>query len=145
MEAILRIRDMLGGNKVLGRAINSSFDLDDAIKRGLPFSALEKVCETIALSWVEVIALLASSSRTMARRKAHQQRLSTTESDRLARLVRIYARALEVLEDEEKARRWIRKPNRSLGRRVPLKVIDTDIGALEVERVLGRLEHGIFG
>jgi putative toxin-antitoxin system antitoxin component (TIGR02293 family) len=144
MKAIYLISKVLGGDKVLGKTIRSSFELDDAIKRGLPFSALEKVSETVALNWNDVITLVASSSRTMARRKAKGQRLSTTESDRLARLARIYARALEVLEDKEKARRWLHKPNRSLGGRVPLQVINTDIGALEVERVLGRLEHGIF-
>jgi putative toxin-antitoxin system antitoxin component (TIGR02293 family) len=145
MEAILQIYEVLGGDRVLGRKIHSPFDLDEAVKHGLPFSAFELVCKKIALSGAEAIELVASSSRTMARRKARHQRLNATESDRLARLARIYARALDVLEDEEKARRWLHKPNRSLGGRVPLKVIDTDIGSLEVERVLGRLEHGIFG
>ncbi|MBI5577364.1 MAG: DUF2384 domain-containing protein [Deltaproteobacteria bacterium] len=145
MEAILRICEVLGGDRVLGRKIQSPFDLDEAVKHGLPFSSFERVCEKIALSAAEAIDLVASSSRTMARRKARHQRLNAAESDRLARLARIFARALDVLEDEEKARRWLHKPNRSLGGRVPLRVMDTDIGALEVERVLGRLEHGIFG
>jgi len=145
MEAILRICEVLGGDRVLGRKIRSPFDLDEAVKHGFPFSAFERVCTKIALSGAEAIELIASSSRTMARRKARHQRLNAVESDRLARLARIYARALDVLEDEEKARSWLHKPNRSLGGRVPLKVMDTDIGALEVERVLGRLEHGIFG
>ena len=145
MEAILRICEVLGGDRVLGRKIHSPFDLDEAVKRGLPFSAFERVCARIALSGTEAVELVASSSRTMARRKSRNQRLSATESDRLTRLARVYAKALDVLEDEEKARRWLHKPNRSLGGRVPLKFMDTDIGALEVERVLGRLEHGLFG
>ncbi len=145
MEAVLRISELLGGARVLGGTIRSSFDLDDAIRRGLPFAAFERVRATIGLGAAEAIAMIASSSRTMARRKARRQRLSVTESDRLARLARVYARAVEVFEDEEKARRWLHKPNRSLGGRIPLKAMDTDIGAVEVERVLGRLEHGIFG
>ncbi len=145
MEAILRISELLGGNNVLRRPIRSSFDLDDAIKQGFPFAALEQLCAKIALGGQEVIDLIATSPRTMARRKAQRQRLSATESDRLARLARIYARALDVFENEEKARRWLHKPNRSLGGRLPLKALDTDIGALEVDRVLSRLEHGIFG
>ena len=145
MEAILRISELLGGNNLLGRPIRSSFDLDEAIKQGFPFAVLERICAKIALGGSEAVELIAISPRTMARRKAQRQRLSVTESDRLARLARIYARALEVFEDEEKARRWLHKPNRSLGGRVPLKAVDTDIGALEVDRVLGRLEHGTFG
>ncbi len=145
MDAVLRISAMLGGNKVLGGTIRTPLDLDEAVKRGLPFAAFERVCAKIGLGAAEAVALIASSPRTLARRKARHQRLTASESDRLARLARIYARALEVFGDDEKARRWLHKPNRSLAGRVPLKTIDTDIGALEVERVLGRLEHGIFG
>ena len=145
MEAALRISEVLGGAKILGRKIHSSFDLAEAVKQGFTFPAFEQVCRKVALTGTEAIALIASSPRTMARRKAQHKRLSVTESDLLARLARIYASAEDVFEDEEKARRWLRKPNRALGGRTPLKALGTDIGALEVEHILGRLEHGVFG
>jgi len=52
--------------------------------------------------------------RTLIRRKK-ESRLQASESDRLFRLARVAALALEVLEDADKARRWIHKPNRALG------------------------------
>ena len=60
------------------------------------------------------------------------------------RSARITALACEVLGDPEKAARWLRHPNRALAGRVPLSLLDTDLGACEVEAVLGRIEYGIF-
>jgi len=36
------------------------------------------------------------------------------------------------------------KANRALGGRVPLHLLDSDAGAQAVERVLGRIEHGVY-
>ena len=58
MGAILRIFEVLGGNKVLGGAIPSSFDLDDAVDRGLPFAAFERVCAKIGLGAAMVVDTL---------------------------------------------------------------------------------------
>lgn len=75
---------------------------------------------------------------------AKSARLSPAESERLARVVRIIARAEEALGDREKARRWLRKANRALAGRRPLHLLDSDAGARMVERVPGRIEHGIY-
>jgi len=53
-------------------------------------------------------------------------------------------RAEEVLGTAEKAARWLKKPNRALGGAVPLAQLDTDIGARQVEEILGRIEHGLY-
>ena len=59
-----------------------------------------------------------------------------TLGSRLARVVRVATRAEEALADEAKAHRWLRTPNRALSGRAPLDLLDTDIGARTVERVL---------
>jgi uncharacterized protein (DUF2384 family) len=43
-----------------------------------------------------------------------------------------------------KARLWLLAPNRALGGEVPLHMLDTDIGARQVEEVLLRLSYGVF-
>lgn len=65
-------------------------------------------------------------------------------SDESDRLLSIAARAAEVLGSEEKASRWLHSPNRALDGRRPLDIVDTDLGAREVEAVLGRIEHGVY-
>lgn len=61
----------------------------------------------------------------------------------VARLARLLVRAEEALGDEERAHHGLSRPNRALGGHVPLTLLDSDAGALAVERVLGRIEHGV--
>lgn len=58
-------------------------------------------------------------------------------------MARVMARAEEALGDAEKARRWLRKPNRGLRGRVPLDLARSEAGARIVEQALGRIEHGL--
>ena len=66
------------------------------------------------------------------------------ESDRLGRLARLFGRAHDLFEgDADAAREWLTTPQRALGNIVPLELGKTDIGATEVEILIGRLEYGI--
>lgn len=60
------------------------------------------------------------------------------------RLGRITALAVDVLGDAERAAHWLQRPNRALGGTIPLALLDTDLGAQQVEYLLGRIGHGIF-
>jgi ribosomal protein S16 len=46
--------------------------------------------------------------------------------------------------DTERAVRWLHRPNRALGGPAPLTLLDTDLGAQQVEQLLGRIEHGVY-
>jgi putative toxin-antitoxin system antitoxin component (TIGR02293 family) len=71
--------------------------------------------------------------------------LQPDESDRLLRVSRVFARAIELFEgDDRAARHWLSTPQRALGGAVPLTLAKTKVGAREVERLVGRLEHGVF-
>ena len=132
----------LGGRRALGRDIRSDLDLDDAIRSGLPVKAVESVVKTGALRARELYALVIPR-RTLAHRKRLGKRLSSDQSDRLTRVVRVVASAEEAIGDSAKAGRWLRKPNRVLEGRRPLDLLASDVGARLVERVLGRIEHGL--
>ena len=45
----------------------------------------------------------------------------------------------------EFARRWLNLPNPELNGRIPIELAETDAGAREVEDVLGRFAHGVYG
>jgi putative toxin-antitoxin system antitoxin component (TIGR02293 family) len=49
-----------------------------------------------------------------------------------------------MIGEEEKAGEWLRTPNRALGGERPLDLLDTDVGAREVEDVLGRIAYGVY-
>ena len=82
--------------------------------------------------------------RTLTRRLSHRSRLTAAESDRTVRLARVYASAVELIGDQEKAVEWLRTPNRALGGERPFDQLDTDLGAREVEDVLGRIAYGVY-
>ncbi len=135
--------DVLGGSKVFrGRTSPSSTELRDRIKQGLPYRSLESVGERLGLSAPETASVLQMPPRTLARRR-QSRRLAADESDRLYRLARVAAQAVDVFGTEEKASAWLRRPNRALGHETPLYLLDTDVGTQEVEDVLGRIAHGI--
>jgi putative toxin-antitoxin system antitoxin component (TIGR02293 family) len=135
---------VLGGPKVLGRALRSADDLATRVREGLPFSSLRAVMEQYGIAGEVICTILHLSRRNLLRRK-EQGRLSPDESDRLYRLARVLAHANRVFRDLEESAEWIQAPNRSLGKQQPLALLDTDIGAQQVDDVLGRIEHGIIG
>lgn len=114
------------------------------VEKGLQFRSFTLLQHHLDLSLWEMSEVTQIKYRTLNRRRL-AGRLEPDESDRLLRVTRLFASALELFEgDEEATRRWLAKPNRALDRLAPLELAKTEIGTAEVERLIGRLEHGIF-
>ena len=64
---------------------------------------------------------------------------------RLTRCARVFALALHVLHDRRSAARWLKSPQPELGGSIPLVLVQTEVGARTIERVLGRMEQGATG
>lgn len=135
------IRTLGGPELVHARSLEQ---LRERLRVGLPFASLAAVAAGFGLAGDDATTVLRIPPRTLARRK-RERRLSPDESDRLYRLGRIATLAEETLGDRRKAARWLRAENRALGGAAPLSRLDTDLGAEEVEAVLLRLAHGVFG
>ncbi len=118
-------------------------ELRETVKAGLPYASLEGLIDKFGLTREEAATVLHLPQRTIARRKK-ERRLRADESDRLLRLARVSAQAAATLGTEEKAAEWLRRPNRALGGVAPLDLTDSDIGARQVEELLGRIEHGVI-
>ena len=143
MTATEYVIDVLGGPKVFkGRTLPNATELRDRVRTGLPYQSLESIRERLNLSLPEAAILLHVPLRTLARRR-HGRKLDADESDRLYRLARIAGQAVAVLGTEEKAATWLRRANRALNGEVPLGLLDTDLGARQIEDVLGRIGHGV--
>jgi putative toxin-antitoxin system antitoxin component (TIGR02293 family) len=130
----------LGGNRVLGRAMMNDRDLREAIREGFPHGVLEELMRGADLTLKELADALDLSSRSLQRRR--RGRLARFESDRLYRLARLLALARENLGDAARASRWLKRTNRALGGVAPLAAIDTELGARQVENLLGRVAYG---
>ena len=92
------------------------------------------------LTLKELADALDLSARSLQRRR--RGRLARFESDRLYRLARLLALARQSLGDPDRATRWLKRTNRALGGLAPLAAIDTELGARQVESLLGRIAYG---
>ena len=136
------IARVLGGEKVLGREIRTDVQLEECAREGFPVGVLQELIERAVILPGELYGWIIPR-RTLAHRQKNQQRLSLEESNRVSRLARIYAMALETLGDDEKAKRWLRRPLRQFRGRTPMEMLETDLGAYQVEVLLGRIGHGL--
>jgi putative toxin-antitoxin system antitoxin component (TIGR02293 family) len=130
----------LGGASAIGRRLRSDKELRTAIREGFPQVVIGKVMNSAGMTLKELAASLDLSVRSLQRRRAG--RLARHESDRLYRLARLVALAKHYIGDGESATRWLKRPNPALGGSAPLELIDTELGAREVENVLGRIAYG---
>jgi putative toxin-antitoxin system antitoxin component (TIGR02293 family) len=131
----------LGGEQTLGRALSSDGDMREAIREGFPPAVVEELMRASGLTLKELASALDLSPRSLQRRR-RSGRLARYESDRLYRLARIVAIANEYLGDHERATRWLKHPNRALGGLPPIAAMDTELGARQVESILGRIAYG---
>jgi putative toxin-antitoxin system antitoxin component (TIGR02293 family) len=124
--------------------LENDFEMAALILAGLPAVVLRRVGAFLGLRAEKVGSIVNINEKTLERRLKAHARLKPDESERVARLMRIISLAIAALESEANAREWLQRPLRELGGRTPLQMAATEPGAREVERVLGRLEHGIF-
>src|SRR5690554_6041575 len=108
MQQSEKITEMLGGPRVLGSKPSSDRDFIELVREGIPFASFQAAIRSLGLSEEEARDALGFPRRTLARRKAQHDRLRATESERVLRLVRVGARAIDVLGDPDKAVLWLR-------------------------------------
>ena len=138
------IAKVLGGRKVLGKAVKKADDLAQLVRKGLPASSVTALAEKLDMGNNVLSRKLGIPQRTLTRRLSQRSRLTPAESDRTVRFARVYASAVEMIGDEDKAVEWLRTPNRALGGERPFDQLDTDLGAREVEDILGRIAYGVY-
>ena len=121
----------------------SSPDMIRFVQAGLVFDELLALQSSLALPLDKLAQKLGISKATLHRRK-NEGRLAAEESDRVIRFARLMGKAVTVFETEENARQWLSSPQVGLGGAVPLDYAGTEIGAREVEDLLGRIEYGVY-
>jgi len=121
----------------------SAANLIEMIRIGLPVRELDVLRASLGLPMDKLAPKLGISKATLHRRKA-QGRLGPEESDRVLRYARLMGKAVEAMEGHDAARRWLSSPQAGLGGAVPLDYAETEVGAREVEDLIGRIENGVY-
>jgi len=119
-------------------------DVIEHLQQGFSTDELQTLQRNLEVPIDELAPWLGISKATWHRRTSQGGRLNLDESDRLYRFQRLYRQAVSVLENKEDALRWLKSPQPGLGGHIPLEYARTEVGAREVEYLLGRIEHGIY-
>ncbi len=70
--------------------------------------------------------------------------LSSETSEKLLRVARVRNLGRVLFTTDEAVSEWLSKPESALGDMAPLDLLDTDLGAREVENLLRALAYGHF-
>lgn len=116
----------------------------EVVRRGVPTATIRRVARSLGWTMAVLASTIDIPLRTLHRKQSAAGRLPKADSERLVRLVRVFARAQEVLGTSKRAAAWLEGPVLGLGGRAPRSLLDTDAGGELALLELGRLEHGIF-
>lgn len=117
--------------------------LIDAVKAGLNVRVFVDLSHHLGISEARLASLTGIAPTTLSRRK-RAGALAQDESERVLRLAWLLEHATRTFGDEADAADWLRSTNVALGGFVPLDLADTELGAREVDDLLGRIEHGVY-
>ena len=128
----------------LGLTARNTDDLIRLLRDGLPYQvwptliARSGIDHDVWASWIGI------HERTLHRRK-DAGRFEPQESERLYRFTSLFERVLGLFEgDRQQALHWLTMPKRALHDNTPVEYAQTEVGAREVDNLIGRLEHGVF-
>jgi putative toxin-antitoxin system antitoxin component (TIGR02293 family) len=129
---------------LLGLPIRDMPALLQTVRKGIPYTALERLQRNLQLSLEQIARLMQVPPRTLARRR-QDRRLRPDESDKLLRATRVLGQALQLFGGEwSDARAWLETPQPTLGGVTPLELAETELGAREVEMAIHAIRHGVF-
>jgi putative toxin-antitoxin system antitoxin component (TIGR02293 family) len=129
---------------LLGLSTVEAAPLMKAVQKGFAWKTFERLVQNVGLPAEQIASILDLPLRTRARRKA-EGRFQPAESDRMLRLARVYARVLDLFAgDREATLRWLTQKKISLGGAIPLDLARTELGAIEIDATIDRIEHGVY-
>ena len=135
------VAEILGLTK-RGKSLDP-MDLVEKLEHGLPLKSLDRFVLLVAPKDKSFAHWIVHRSTLERRRSTKAKLLSPVESEKLARLARIWSMAREIWNDEDDARQFLLEPHMLLDDRTPIEVASkTDEGARLVEGILGRLKYG---
>lgn len=114
-----------------------------ALKAGLPIQELDDLRHDLDLPMEKLAPILGISKATLHRRRG-AGKLGVEESDRVVRYARLLGKAAAVMESVENGRHWLASPQVGLGGAIPIEFAETEVGAREVENLLGRIDTGVY-
>lgn len=122
---------------------NSAEEIIRHTREGVPARSVAEISNLLEMPRTSFYEAVHISRSTNEARIMKNQKLPPDDSDRIVRVARVLERAIDVFEDSQSARQWLKRQIRSLGGVAPISLLDTQTGYELVMDTLGRIEHGV--
>jgi len=114
----------------------------EVIRAGLPARAFIGVADALYVTVDVLAAKLGVSPRTIRDQRKKLARLSSENTEKLVRIARIQKQAKKIFSTDEAVSEWLTSPAPALEGTKPIDLLDTDLGAREIEAVLNGIAYG---
>ena len=112
------------------------------IRSGLPARAFVGVANVLDLSVDELAKKLGVPPRTIRHQRKKATRLSSANTEKIVRTARVLHLAKKIFSTNGAISGWLNSPAPALDGARPIDLLDTGLGAREVEAVLNGIAYG---
>lgn len=134
---------IIGLDKFLKPAEIDSFKIIDVIRKGLPMGILNKLAKLMLFKPRDVAPIMNLSERTLQRYEASTL-LDKETSLKTIQLASLYEKGVEVFGSVERFNSWMNSEILALGLKKPIEFIDTSVGIDQLQKLIGRIQHGVY-
>ncbi len=134
---------ILGGNKLLSKAISGDLDLINLSRSGVKKSSLKSLSNYLGISMDKMSSLMHTSYRNI-QRKDDNELLDVYKSEQVIEVAQVVSKGLDIFGSKENMQQWLHSDIIALGNKKPIDLLDTSFGIRMIYKVLGRLEHGVY-
>lgn len=134
---------ILGGKQSVSQPVSGDFDLIALTREGIRKSSLKSLAAHLGVN-MEVMSRLLHSSHRNIQRKDESELLDTLKTEKVLELAAFAQRGIDVTGSKEAFIEWLHSPLVTLNNKSPLDFLDTSFGIQLLQKLLGRLEHGVY-
>jgi len=140
---LAEVGKILGGEKILGKKLESKMDLFELGSIGVTKNAISHLANYLSLSWKQVADLLPVTERTL-QRYTPQQHFNPAVSEQVLHIAGVLAKGTEVFQEKDKLLVWLNTPHKVLSGKTPFSMLGSRFGTELVLEELGRIEFGVY-
>lgn len=135
--------EILGGKDFMPTVPKSAFEYVKIANKGIKKQSVTRLAELMDIPMKDIAVLLNISYKTLGRKK-ETDTLDSISSSISIEIAEAISKGLSVFEDPGKLSRWLQKANRALQGEKPIDLLNTPTGIKIINKLLGRIEEGIY-
>ena len=135
--------EILGGKQFMPTAPKSFLEYVKIANKGIKKQSVTRLAGLMKIPMRDMAVLLNISYKTLGRKK-ETDLMDSVSSSLSIEIAETISKGLSVFEDSDKLTRWLQKENRALQGERPLDLLNTPTGIKIVNRLLIRIEEGIY-